>query len=82
MKINGQEVDGVEFAFDTCHKIYVCETKDDREAAEDAEYEIHPIQSIKSVFNNSCHLRFISNWGLTKNYVGQSEHAVFEEELK
>ena len=82
MKINGQEVEGVEFAFDTCHKIYVCETKDDREAAEDAEYEIHPIQSIKSVFNNSCPLRFISNWGLTKNYVGQSEHAVFEEEGK
>lgn len=80
MKINGQKVEGVEFAFDTCHKIYVCETKDDREAAEDAEYEIHPIQSIGSIFNNSCPLRFISNWGLTKNYVGQSEHAVFEEE--
>ena len=36
MKINGQEVEGVEFAFDTCHKVYVCETKDDREAAKDA----------------------------------------------
>lgn len=82
MKINGQEVEGVEFAFDTCHKVYVCETKADREAAEETGYEIRPIKSIKSVFDNSCPLRFISNWGLTKHYVRQSEHAVFEKEKK
>ena len=82
MKINGQKVEGVEFAFDTCHKIYVCETKDDSAAAEEIGYEIHPIKSIKFVFDSSCPLRFISNWSLTKNYVGQSEHAVFEEEGK
>ena len=82
MKINGQKVEGVEFAFDTCHKIYVCETKADRKAAEDIGYEIHPIKSIKSVFDKSCPLRFISNWGLTKDYVRQSEDAAFEEEGK
>jgi len=79
MKINGQKVKGVEFAFDTCHKIYVCETKDDREAAEDAGYEIYPVEAIETAYDGSCPLRFVSNWGLTKHYVRQSEHAVFEE---
>ena len=78
MKVNGQEVKGVEFAFDTCHKIYVCETKNDREAAEGMEYEIYPIESLKYVFYTCCPLRFISNWGLDKHYVRQGENAVFE----
>lgn len=78
MKVNGQEVKGVEFAFDRCHKIYVCETKNDREAAEGMDYEIYPIESLKYVFDTSCPLRFISNWGLDKHYVRQCEDAVFE----
>ena len=78
MLINKQEVQGSKFAFDGCHKIYVCETVDDEEAAEDSGYEIRPIQRIERAFINSCSLRFISNWALDKHYVRQGDHAVFE----
>jgi hypothetical protein len=78
MKINGEKITAKEFAYDGCHKIYLIESKDDREEARDCEYDIHPISSLREVFNKSCGLQFISNWKLSKRYVDQFQDACFE----
>lgn len=78
MLINKQEVQGSTFAFDGCHKIYVCGAAGDEEAAGEVGYEIRPIAQIERAFINSCPLRFISDWALDKHYVRQGEHAAFE----
>lgn len=80
MKINGREVKGKLFAFDGCHKIYIIEDEDDYEKADELGYNIYDIEDIEEAYNNSCELRFISNWKLTDYYVKQFEEAVFEEE--
>ena len=78
MKINNQEVSAKEFAYDGCHKIYLIETENDRGEASDSGYEIHDIGSLKSMFNASCGLQFISNWKMTKRFVEQFGEACFE----
>lgn len=78
MKINGKLVIGKQFAYDNCHKIYIIEDKEDLKMAKDYNYKIFPIEDIKSAYENSCELRFISNWKLDKQYVGQFENAKFE----
>lgn len=78
MKINGIEVLGDTFAYDGCHKIYICECQCDEEEAIKYNYNIYPIEMIEEIWNNSCGLRFISNWGLDKYYVPQFEDAEFE----
>ena len=81
MKINGKKVTGKSFAFDGCHKIYVCETEADEDTAEAGGYGIHPIEELPNAWERSCPLRFISNWALDKTYVAQGDDAVFEEGL-
>ena len=80
MKINGKKVKGNYFAYDRCHKIYIIEDEDDYEKADELGYNIYDIEDIEEAYNNSCELRFISNWKLTDYYVKQFEEAVFEEE--
>jgi hypothetical protein len=79
MKINGRETKAREFAYDGCHKIYLIESKEDRRDAEDCEYDILPISSLKKTYNISCGLQFISNWKLDKRYVDQFEEACIED---
>ena len=78
MKINNMEVKGKEFAFDGCHKIYIIEDEEDKKNAESIGYNFYDIEDIEKYYNNSCELRFIRNWKLTKIYVKQFEKAVFE----
>lgn len=79
LKINGKEVLGKEFAYDGCHKIYILEDNNDKNKALELGYKVYPIEDIKSAYNNSCELRFISNWKLNKDYVKQFEKATFEK---
>ena len=81
MKINGQQVitNGT-FAYDGCHKIYICETEEDCIKAKDIGYNIFDIKLLETAYENSCDLKFISNWKLNKTYVGQFEDAVFEQD--
>ena len=79
MKINGRETKAREFAYDGCHKIYLIESEKDRYEAEDCEYDILPISSLKKTYNRSCGLQFISNWSLDKRFVNQFEEACIEE---
>jgi hypothetical protein len=77
MKINGMPVMGLMFAFDGCHKIYVCESDEEAQQARDMGYELHPIKELERVFSSSCNLRFISNLKLDKHYVRQFQRARF-----
>lgn len=80
MRINGQEVIGDKFAFDGCHKIYIIEDEIDRKEAEEYDYQIFDLKEIQEKYENSCDLKFISNWKLDKRYVKQLEDATFEED--
>lgn len=78
MIINGKEVDMELFAYDGCHKIYLIEDSVDLREAQEMGYEIHYLQELEETYNNSCPLKFISNWKLNIRYVKQGEDAVFE----
>ena len=64
-------------AFDGCHKIYICENDEDLAEAKEYGYKIHELDELKTLFEKSCPLKFIYNWGLTKYYVCQFEDAKF-----
>ena len=72
MKINGQKTEAKEFAYDGCHKIYLLETKQDRDEAEGS-YHVLPISELEKTFRESCGLQFISSWKLDKSYAEQFE---------
>ena len=80
MKINGHEVKAKRFAFDGCHKIYLLESKEDVKSAKETGYTMYPIKMLEETYEDSCGLRFISNWSLTTNFVHQFEDAVFTKE--
>ena len=65
------------FAYDGCHKIYLISTPEQAENATSIGYNIKPLQSLKETYENSCSLRFISDWDLTKMFVAQFEKAKF-----
>lgn len=77
LEINGKTVIGEHFAYDGCHKIYICENQEDIEQAKEYEYDILNINEIEDVYNNSCSLKFIRNWALTDLYVPQFKNAEF-----
>lgn len=76
--INNKLVKGNCFAYDGCHKIYICEDDDDIRNSQELGYLVYPINLIEDYYNNSCGLRFISNWKLTETYVEQCKQADFK----
>lgn len=77
MKINGIEINAKKFAYDGCHKIYILENEKDEKEAISYDYEIHDINEIEEIYKNSCCLKFIDSWDLTKFYVKQGDIAEF-----
>lgn len=77
MKINGIKIYALTFAYDGCHKIYLIEDEIDEKEAIKSGYSVLPIEKLKETYKDSCSLKFISNWKLDKNYVGQFAKAVF-----
>ena len=80
--INDVKVEGTSFVYDNCHKIYIIEDMEDVKSI----YEIwgknvvfYKLEDLEDVYNNSCPLRFISNWKLDKQYVKQCEENVIFE---
>ena len=80
MKIKGKEVVGVAFAYDGCHKIYVVEDRKDIDEAFAYGYTILPLSVLKTTYDNSCSLRYISNWKMTVSYIKQGKKGDFKEE--
>lgn len=78
MKINGKKITGDKFAYDSCHKIYICEDEQDMKEAKEDGYELYDIDLIEECYEYSCELKFISNWKLDKKYARQFEPAEFE----
>lgn len=79
MKINGKEVVGKSVAYEGCHKLYICEDKQDELMMLSLGYKVYPIEMLEELYEHSCSLRFISNAKFDKSYVKQFERAVFEE---
>lgn len=75
--INGIPVTGNKFAYEGCHKIYVIEDENDEQEAKQLCYKVYPIKDIEACYENSCDLRFISNWKLNTFYANQFEKATF-----
>ncbi len=78
---NEYEVNAKSFVFDDCHKIYIVEDEDDIEDIKKTWGEnetFYDIKELPKVWNDSCPLRFISNWKLTKQFVRQCYDAEFE----
>ena len=78
MKVNGIEIMGDCFAYDGCHKIYICESLNDIRDAMEKGYEVHDIEELPAYWEKSCPLRFINSWDLTTIYVDQCEKAKFD----
>ena len=79
MFVNGEKIIGTSFAYDGCHKIYICEDPEDRKMMVEYGYELYPLKDLKDAYESSCSLRFIENAKLTKTYVAQFEEAVFDD---
>ena len=82
MKINGKQVktNGF-FAYEGCHKIYICEDSADIKMMKQYGYEILPIASLREVYEGSCSLKFINNAKLTIVYAPQGKNAIFEDKM-
>ena len=79
MKINNKQITAQHFAYDGCHKIYLIENDNDFNDADSSGYSIYPIHQLQQRYEDSCDLRFISSWGLSKQYVRQFQNAEFCE---
>lgn len=76
-EINNYDISNInEFAYDGCHKIYLIEDEEDKKQAIETEYMIMKIEDLPRIWAESCSLRFINNWKLTRQYVGQFEKYV------
>lgn len=53
------------FAWEGCHKIYMCQNMGDIQNMVALGYDIYPIEELKSVWKKSCSLRFIHPASLT-----------------
>lgn len=77
MLINGIPANQKLFAYDSDYKIYLLDDIDDVAEAVRLDYQIKNIELLESTYEESCELRFISNWKLTVSYAAQYEKAVF-----
>lgn len=54
------------FAYDGCHKIYLIESEEQEKEAKSYRYNILPIEELLNTYEDSCSLRFINFWDLSK----------------
>lgn len=77
MLINGIPANQKLFACDNDYKIYLLDDIDDVAEAIKLGYQIKNIELLERVYEESCELRFISNWKLSISYATQYEKAIF-----
>jgi hypothetical protein len=75
MKINDIEIKHTMFAYDDCHKIYLIDDFQKKEAL-DKDYNIYDIKDIANVYMSSCELRFINIWESFKTIIPQFSEVV------
>lgn len=76
-----RKIEGVAFAYDGCHKIYVLENEKQITKYLDKYYQIHPLSDILETFFNSCDLRFIQIADTYEKIVSQEDYP-FKNEYK
>lgn len=78
--INGRELpsDYQTFAFDGCHKIYLCANDEAEVMMEGYGYQILPISQLPTAWKNSCSLRFIQDAETFEDWVPQFKGARFK----
>ena len=64
-------VTAAKVAYDGCHKFYYIEDEQDEAEAISYEYELYPFEDFIKLWDESCPLRFLSNWKLTKHPIEQ-----------
>lgn len=77
MTINGKAITATEFAFDSCHKIYLVNSKEDKDELTEYGYDFYPIDQLKEAYERSCSLRFIQDMTTFKDIVEQFKPARF-----
>ena len=86
MYVNGKEIKGNMFVWDKCHKIYIIEDYEDLKNCQECwgqlinGEDLFDISELSKIWEESCPLRFISNWKLDIEYVKQFENAEFKYE--
>lgn len=78
---NEYKIEDKLFVYDGCHKIYLVEDENDIEEVKrdwGENEKFYDIKELPQIWNNSCPLKFIDNWKLTKRYVRQFYDAEFE----
>ena len=76
LKINGEDVSkAISFAYDGCHKIYLCKNEEEENEHIDCGYAIYQLNDLPQIFENTCELRFI-NWSNLTPIVKQGENKV------
>ena len=71
VEINDVRIWADEFAWDTCHKIYIITDQESRDELVGYGYDIFPITELEQAWDASCGLRFISEANLNATYVTQ-----------
>lgn len=78
--INSKELpsDYKTFAYDGCHKIYLCANEEAEAKMEGYGYQILPITQLPAAWRGSCSLRFIEDAETLKVWVPQFKGARFK----
>lgn len=71
-----KEIKAEMFAYDGCHKIYLLNNDEEMCQALECGYGIYDISLLKEKYENSCPLRFITDWTDLKPIVEQGEENV------
>lgn len=66
-------IDGISFAYDGCHKIYIIQNESELKIAKSYGYRIYDLDELEEKYNHSCSLKFIVSWDLSQSYIGQFE---------
>lgn len=64
VNINGTDYQCKGFAYDGCHKIYLCMNDNDINEAKNMGYDICDVDVLWTCYEDSCSLRFIDTWKL------------------
>lgn len=64
-KVAAIEKSGLMLAFDGCHKVYFCQTRDEENDARDTGYDLHPAEELRPILDASCGLVFVHPWALS-----------------
>lgn len=70
IEINGVKYDYDAVAFDGCHKIYLLKLNETKKAKQ-AGYDVYHIRDLPKIYDDSCPLRFIQSWDLSKTIIPQ-----------